>query len=138
MTSGAATSADAEVAFGIDIGGTKVLGIALGPLDTIVAEARVPTPAAPAHPERMDEAGDAGGEVVHAIADVVAQLDAAHIFPRPIVTQIVPLIAFYPGEDYHQDYAIKNPHNPYIQVCDLPKIAALGQQFPHLFQEYIR
>jgi peptide-methionine (S)-S-oxide reductase len=68
----------------------------------------------------------------------VQQLDAAHIFPRPIVTQIVPLEAFYAGEDYHQDYAIKNPHNPYVQVCDIPKIAALGEQFPHLFQEYRR
>ena len=68
----------------------------------------------------------------------VHQLDAAHIFPRPIVTQITPLEAFYPGEDYHQDYALKNPHNPYIQVCDIPKIAALEQQFPDLFQEYVR
>jgi peptide-methionine (S)-S-oxide reductase len=68
----------------------------------------------------------------------VHQLDAAHIFPGPIVTQITPLVAFYPGEDYHQDYAIKNPHNPYIQVCDIPKIAALEQQFPDLFQEYVR
>lgn len=68
----------------------------------------------------------------------VQQLDAAHIFPKPIVTQITPLVAFYPGEDYHQDYAIKNPHNPYIQVCDIPKIAALEQQFPDLFQDYSR
>jgi len=66
----------------------------------------------------------------------VAQLDAAHIFHAPIVTQIVPLEAFYRGEDYHQDYAVKNPHNPYIQVCDVPKIAALGRQFPELFQHY--
>jgi peptide-methionine (S)-S-oxide reductase len=68
----------------------------------------------------------------------VRQLDAAHVFARPIVTQIVPLVAFYRGEDYHQDYAIKNPHNPYIQVCDIPKIAALEKQFPDLFQEYGR
>jgi peptide-methionine (S)-S-oxide reductase len=68
----------------------------------------------------------------------VRQLDAVHIFARPIVTQIVPLEAFFCGEDYHQDYAMKNPHNPYIQVCDVPKIAALGQQFPELFQEYTR
>jgi peptide-methionine (S)-S-oxide reductase len=66
----------------------------------------------------------------------VKQLDAAHVFGKPIVTQIVPLIAFYRGEEYHQDYAIKNPHNPYIQVCDIPKISALGQQFPELFEEY--
>jgi peptide-methionine (S)-S-oxide reductase len=68
----------------------------------------------------------------------VKQLDAAHVFDRPIVTQITPLIAFYKGEDYHQDYAMKNPHNPYIQVCDIPKIAALEVQFPALFQEYER
>ena len=66
----------------------------------------------------------------------VKQLDAAHIFPRPIVTQIVPLEHFFAGEEYHQDYAIKNPHNPYIQVCDIPKIAELERQFPALFHEY--
>jgi peptide-methionine (S)-S-oxide reductase len=66
----------------------------------------------------------------------VAQLDAAPIFSGPIVTEITPLIEFFPGEDYHQDYALKNPHNPYIQVCDIPKIASLKQQFPNLFEEY--
>ena len=66
----------------------------------------------------------------------VAQLDAAHIFPGKIVTQITPLIEFFAGEDYHQDYALKNPDNPYIQVCDIPKIASLKQQFPDLFEEY--
>jgi peptide-methionine (S)-S-oxide reductase len=68
----------------------------------------------------------------------IHQLDEAHIFAKPIVTQLTPLQAFYRGEDYHQDYAMKNPHNPYIQVCDIPKIASLGQQFPDLFQEYRR
>jgi len=68
----------------------------------------------------------------------VKQLDAAHIFAKPIVTQITPLVEFYRGEEYHQDYAMKNPNNPYIQVCDIPKIAELGRQFPELFQEYRR
>ena len=66
----------------------------------------------------------------------IKQLDAAHVFSRPIVTQVVPLKAFYPAESYHQDYALKNPSNPYIEVCDRPKIAALKQQFPELFQRY--
>jgi peptide-methionine (S)-S-oxide reductase len=66
----------------------------------------------------------------------IAQLDGAHAFGKPIVTQVVPLKAFYDGEDYHQDYAEKNPNNPYIQVCDVPKIAALKEQFPDLFQDY--
>ncbi len=68
--------------------------------------------------------------------DYIAQLDAAHVFPAKIVTEVVPLKAFYNGEDYHQDYADKNPNNPYIQVCDVPKMAALKVQFPELFQEY--
>ncbi len=66
----------------------------------------------------------------------IAQLDAAHVFPRKIVTEVVPLKAFYDAEDYHQDYAEKNPNNPYIQVCDVPKVAALKEQFPELFQDY--
>ena len=66
----------------------------------------------------------------------IAQLDAAHVFPKKIVTEVVPLKAFYNAEEYHQDYAEKNPNNPYIQVCDVPKVAALKQQFPELFQDY--
>jgi peptide-methionine (S)-S-oxide reductase len=78
-----------------------------------------------------------GDEDQHRIADAyIKQLDDAHIFSRPIVTQVVPLKAFHAGEDYHQDYALKNPDNPYIEVCDRPKIAALKQQFPDLFQKY--
>jgi peptide-methionine (S)-S-oxide reductase len=69
-------------------------------------------------------------------AAYIAQLDDAHVFPKKIVTQVTPLKAFYDGEDYHQDYAEKNPNNPYIQVCDVPKVAALKEQFPELFQDY--
>src|SRR5271156_4939777 len=66
----------------------------------------------------------------------ISQLDAAHVFPKPIVTDVTPLKGFYDGEDYHQDYAEKNPNNPYIQVCDVPKVAALKEQFPDLFQDF--
>lgn len=66
----------------------------------------------------------------------IAQLDAAKFFSGPIVTQVVPLKGFYRAEDYHQDYALKNPNDAYIQVCDRPKIAALKQQFPELFVDY--
>jgi len=66
----------------------------------------------------------------------IAQLDAAKIFSGPIVTQVVSLQGFYRAEDYHQDYALKNPNDPYIEVCDRPKIAALKQQFPELFVDY--
>ncbi len=66
----------------------------------------------------------------------IHQLDQAHLFPSPIVTQVVPLKGFYRAEDYHQDYALHNPGNPYILVCDRPKIAALKEQFPDLFVDY--
>ncbi len=66
----------------------------------------------------------------------ISQLDDAKIFPGPIVTEVTPLKGFYRAEDYHQDYALHNPQNPYIQVCDRPKIEALKQQFPDLFVEY--
>jgi peptide-methionine (S)-S-oxide reductase len=66
----------------------------------------------------------------------IAQLDAAHVFPGPIVTQVTPLKGFYTAEEYHQHYADLNPGNPYILVCDRPKIAALKVQFPELFQDY--
>ena len=66
----------------------------------------------------------------------IAQLDAAQVFPKKIVTVVTPLKAFYDAEDYHQDYAEKNPNDTYIQVCDIPKVAALKAQFPELFQDY--
>jgi peptide-methionine (S)-S-oxide reductase len=66
----------------------------------------------------------------------IAQLDAAKVFPKPIVTQVTPLKGFYDAEYYHQDYALHNPGNPYILVCDKPKIEALKQEFPEYFVEY--
>lgn len=66
----------------------------------------------------------------------IGQLDAAHLFTKPIVTEISPLKRFYAGEKYHQDYALHNPDNPYIQVCDRPKIEALKATYPELFVEY--
>jgi peptide-methionine (S)-S-oxide reductase len=66
----------------------------------------------------------------------IAQLDQEKIFGSRIVTEVTPLKAFYRAENYHQDYAYYNPDNPYIQVCDRPKIDALKKQFPDLFVEY--
>jgi peptide-methionine (S)-S-oxide reductase len=66
----------------------------------------------------------------------IAQLDAAHVFGRRIVTEVTPLKGFYDAEAYHQDYALHNPDNPYILVCDRPKIEALKVQFPELFVDY--
>jgi peptide-methionine (S)-S-oxide reductase len=63
----------------------------------------------------------------------IAQLDKAKVFPRAIVTKVVPLKAFYPAEAYHQNYATLHPNNPYIAYNDAPKVAHLRQQFPDLY-----
>lgn len=64
----------------------------------------------------------------------VAQLTNAKVFSSPIVTKIEPLKAFYPAEDYHQDYLIDNPSQPYIVFNDLPKIDALKRLYPDLYR----
>jgi peptide-methionine (S)-S-oxide reductase len=63
----------------------------------------------------------------------IAQLQAAKSFPRPIVTEVVALKAFYVAEPYHQDYVVHHPDQPYIIYNDLPKVAALKKQFPQLY-----
>jgi peptide-methionine (S)-S-oxide reductase len=59
----------------------------------------------------------------------IAQLDAAHVYPNRIVTQLAPLQGFYPAEAYHQDYATLHPDQGYIATFDLPKIAGLKSLF---------
>jgi len=63
----------------------------------------------------------------------VDQLNAAKVFSGPIVTQILPFQTFYRAEEYHQDYAVQHPDNPYIARFDLPKIKDLQQEFPNLY-----
>jgi peptide-methionine (S)-S-oxide reductase len=64
----------------------------------------------------------------------VQQLTKAKVFTSPIVTKIEPLKGFYAAEDYHQDYLIHNPHQPYIVYNDLPKIEALKQAYPQVYR----
>lgn len=66
----------------------------------------------------------------------IEQLTSARAFPHQIVTEVTPLRGFYRAEDYHQDYALKNPFNPYIVVCDRPRIATLKEDYPDLYVEY--
>ena len=62
--------------------------------------------------------------------DYIAQLDATGLYRAPIATTIEPGRAFYPAEDYHQDYLTLNPTQPYIVHNDLPKIEHLKRLFP--------
>jgi peptide-methionine (S)-S-oxide reductase len=65
----------------------------------------------------------------------IAQLDQAKVFPKRIVTQVVPLEKFYPAEDYHQNYYTLHPDNPYIVYNDAPKVANLKKEFPELYNK---
>lgn len=64
----------------------------------------------------------------------VAQLRAAKVFTRPIVTQIAPLHGFFAAEAYHQNYMAQHPNAMYIVVNDAPKVEHLRKQFPALYR----
>jgi peptide-methionine (S)-S-oxide reductase len=64
----------------------------------------------------------------------IAQLDAAKSYPKKIVTQVVPLTAFYAAEAYHQDYLTLHPESGYIARFDMPKIANLKAMFPQQYR----
>ncbi|NEU14930.1 peptide-methionine (S)-S-oxide reductase MsrA [Methylobacterium sp. BTF04] len=60
----------------------------------------------------------------------IGQLDAAHVYDRPVATTIEPGATFYPAEAYHQDYMALHPGNPYIAANDAPKVRDLQRFFP--------
>ena len=60
---------------------------------------------------------------------LIAELDSAHIWDAPIVTEVAPLKTFYPAEDYHQNYFDNNPTQPYCRAIVAPKVAKFRKQF---------
>lgn len=72
-------------------------------------------------------------EQKHIAEAYIAQLDKAGVFSSRIVTQVVPLQAFYPAEAYHQNYAALHPNQPYILFNDAPKVEHLRAEFPDLY-----
>ncbi len=69
-----------------------------------------------------------------AAAAAIASLSRQRVYADPIVTQVVPLKAFYPAEAYHQNYLALHPDQPYIVYNDLPKLKRLAERFPALYQ----
>lgn len=67
----------------------------------------------------------------------IQQLSKAKAFSRPIVTQVSALQAFYPAEDYHQQYFDHHPYEPYIVINDAPKVANLKKEFPELYTPFM-
>ena len=74
-------------------------------------------------------------EQKHIAESYISQLQTAKSFRRPIVTQVVPLQAFYTAEAYHQNYATLHPNNPYIFMNDAPKVDHLRKQFPNFYKK---
>jgi len=74
--------------------------------------------------------GEAQDKIVRAY---IAQLDTTQIFRDKIVTEVVPLRAFYPAEPYHQDYVYRHPFEPYIMINDRPKVEDLRKRYPELY-----
>lgn len=64
----------------------------------------------------------------------IHQLEAAKVFPKPIVTKVVPLNGFYAAEEYHQHFYDRNPNNPYIVYNDVPKVKHLEEEFPQMLK----
>jgi peptide-methionine (S)-S-oxide reductase len=59
----------------------------------------------------------------------IKDLEAEHVWDEPVVTQVVPLKAFYPAEDYHRDYFERNPTKGYCQIVIAPKVAKARKLF---------
>lgn len=66
--------------------------------------------------------------------ETIARLTAAKTYPAPIVTTVVPFVAFYPAEAYHQHYLELHPDQPYIVENDIPKLQQLRKRFPQLIK----
>jgi peptide-methionine (S)-S-oxide reductase len=65
----------------------------------------------------------------------IAQLNAAKVYQKPIVTKVGPLEGFYPAEAYHQDYLTLHPNQPYIAYNDIPKVENLKKIFAENYIE---
>ena len=63
----------------------------------------------------------------------LAQMRSSEVWDKPIVVRVETARRFYPAEDYHQDFARKNPNHPYIRRWDAPKVAALREMYPTLY-----
>ena len=90
--------------------------------------------------QEPDEGPQYRGEIFYGTPDqkrvaeaYIQQLNDARVFRKPIATRVDPLKGFYKAEDYHQDYLVRHPDQPYIATYDQPKVAMLRAVFPDRF-----
>jgi peptide-methionine (S)-S-oxide reductase len=72
----------------------------------------------------------------HVVESYIAQLDGAKVYAHRIVTKVEAFKAFFPAEEYHQDYLKNNPDSGYIRMFDLPKLENLKRDYPELYRTY--
>ena len=65
----------------------------------------------------------------HAAEQVMQEITTAKLWPRPLVTEVVPFTAFYEAEPEHHDYFTRNPWSGYCQVVIAPKVAKFRKRF---------
>jgi len=65
----------------------------------------------------------------------IKELEQTNAFKEPIVTTLEPFEAFYPAEDYHQDYEKKNPNQPYVQRVSIPRLKRFQKKYPELLKK---
>jgi peptide-methionine (S)-S-oxide reductase len=65
----------------------------------------------------------------HAAQQAITELEAAHVWDDPIVTEVAPLTTFYPAENYHQEYYQRNTNQPYCRAVIAPKVAKLRSKY---------
>jgi peptide-methionine (S)-S-oxide reductase len=61
--------------------------------------------------------------------EVIAELNEAGLWDDPIVTEVVPVEAFYAAEEYHQEYFRRNPNQGYCRMVIAPKVAKFRKQY---------
>ena len=102
---------------------------------SVVADPTLKNNQGPDHGPQYDAALVPMSEEQRAVATAyLAQMKKSGKWDRPIVTGVVRAQAFYPAEEYHQDFARKNPNHRYIQAWDAPKVAAFKRLYPALYR----
>ena len=102
---------------------------------SVVADPTLKNNQGPDHGPQYDAALVPMSDEQRAVASAyLAQMKKSEKWDRPIVTGVVRAQAFYPAEEYHQDFARKNPNHRYIQAWDAPKVAAFKRLYPALYR----
>lgn len=72
----------------------------------------------------------ASGEEKRVVEDYIRLINESGVYSDPVVTTLEPLEAFYPAEEYHQNFAGKHPQQPYIMAVAAPKLKKVREAYP--------